>query len=86
MHLQTYKNIHSYAPFFYKVLKWIKDLQKQFTAEGREVNNKTIEEFTWQTLNSGKVGIVCVCVIILSLSCVPYLLLSMYMRSLPNGV
>ncbi len=39
-----------------KVLKWIKDLQKHFAAEGREVNTKTIEEFAWQTLNSGKVG------------------------------
>eukprot|EP01084_Bolivina_argentea_P126042 223241_1 len=38
-----------------EVLKWIKDLQKHFAAEGREVNSKTIEEFVWQTLNSGKV-------------------------------
>ncbi len=58
--LHTCAHKHTYLQHtfltFNKVLKWIKDLQKQFAAEGREVNNKTIEEFAWQTLNSGKVG------------------------------
>ncbi|CAM9388384.1 unnamed protein product [Phaeothamnion confervicola] len=38
-----------------EVLGWIKDLQAQFKAKGKEVNKQTIEEFAWETLNSGKV-------------------------------
>lgn len=38
-----------------EVLGWILDLQKKFKAEGKEVNHKTITDFAWETLNSGKV-------------------------------
>jgi citrate synthase len=38
-----------------EVLQWIQDLSAKFAAEGREVNKKTITEFAWETLKSGKV-------------------------------
>jgi len=38
-----------------EVLGWIQGLQSKFKAEGKEVNANTIEEFAWETLNSGKV-------------------------------
>ncbi|CAM9185697.1 unnamed protein product [Chrysoparadoxa australica] len=38
-----------------EVLGWIKDLQAKFKADGKPVNKETIEEFAWETLNSGKV-------------------------------
>jgi citrate synthase len=38
-----------------EVLGWIQDLQAKFKAEGKEVNETTITEFAWETLNSGKV-------------------------------
>ena len=38
-----------------EVLQWIQDLQAKFQKEGREVNKKTITEFAWETLKSGKV-------------------------------
>lgn len=38
-----------------EVLGWIQGLQAKFKAEGKEVNANTIEEFAWETLNSGKV-------------------------------
>lgn len=38
-----------------EVLRWILDLQDTFKSRGKEVNNETIEEFAWETLNSGKV-------------------------------
>merc|ERR1719243_341096 len=38
-----------------EVLGWIQDLKAKFDAEGREVNEKTITEFAWETLNAGKV-------------------------------
>ncbi|CAN0254641.1 unnamed protein product [Ectocarpus sp. 12 AP-2014] len=38
-----------------EVLGWIKDLEAHFKAKGKEVSHETIEEFAWETLNSGKV-------------------------------
>jgi len=38
-----------------EVLLWIQNLQAKFQAEGKEVNKTTIEQFAWDTLNSGKV-------------------------------
>merc|ERR1719409_424398 len=38
-----------------EVLRWIMDLQAEFKAQGRPVNETTIEEFAWETLNGGKV-------------------------------
>lgn len=38
-----------------EVLSWIQQLQAKFIAEGKEVNNKTITEFAWETLKAGKV-------------------------------
>lgn len=38
-----------------EVLGWIQGLQAKFKAEGKEVNANTIEDFAWETLNSGKV-------------------------------
>lgn len=31
------------------------DLEAHFKAKGKEVTHETIEEFAWETLNSGKV-------------------------------
>merc|ERR1712196_86137 len=38
-----------------EVLGWIQALQQKFESEGKEVNEKTITDFAWETLNSGKV-------------------------------
>ncbi|KAG8470424.1 hypothetical protein KFE25_008845 [Diacronema lutheri] len=38
-----------------EVLGWILDLQKTFKARGKPVNESTIREFAWETLNSGQV-------------------------------
>jgi len=38
-----------------EVLVWIQQLQEKFAAEKKEVNTKTITEFAWETLKSGKV-------------------------------
>ncbi len=38
-----------------EVLGWVKDLKAEFDAKGLEVNKETIEQFSWDTLNSGKV-------------------------------
>eukprot|EP00607_Mallomonas_marina_P007249 CAMPEP_0182417052 /NCGR_PEP_ID=MMETSP1167-20130531/1477_1 /TAXON_ID=2988 /ORGANISM="Mallomonas Sp, Strain CCMP3275" /LENGTH=458 /DNA_ID=CAMNT_0024590333 /DNA_START=43 /DNA_END=1419 /DNA_ORIENTATION=- len=38
-----------------EVLSWIQQLQDKFDAEGKEVNEKTITEFAWETLKAGKV-------------------------------
>jgi citrate synthase len=38
-----------------EVLGWIQDLQAKFKAENKEVNEDTITEFAWETLNAGKV-------------------------------
>jgi len=38
-----------------EVLSWIQQLQAKFVAEGKEINNKTITEFAWETLKAGKV-------------------------------
>mmetsp|Transcript_4007 Transcript_4007/g.12434 ORF Transcript_4007/g.12434 Transcript_4007/m.12434 type:complete len:458 (-) Transcript_4007:70-1443(-) len=38
-----------------EVLGWIQDLQAKFAKEGKEVNEQTITDFAWETLNSGKV-------------------------------
>lgn len=38
-----------------EVLSWIQQLQAKFVSEGKEVNNKTITEFAWETLKAGKV-------------------------------
>ena len=38
-----------------EVLGWIMDLQAHFKSKGLEVNEKTITDFAWETLNSGKV-------------------------------
>ena len=38
-----------------EVLGWVLDLQEKFKREGKEVNEKTIAEFAWETLNGGKV-------------------------------
>jgi len=38
-----------------EVLGWIQALQQKFEAEGKEVNEETITDFAWETLNSGKV-------------------------------
>ena len=38
-----------------EVLAWIMALSDKFAAEGKPVNNQTITEFAWETLNSGKV-------------------------------
>ena len=38
-----------------EVLRWILDLQKEFEGKGLEVNEETIRQFTWDTLNSGRV-------------------------------
>ena len=38
-----------------EVLGWVLDLQAKFAKEGKAVNEDTIREFTWETLNGGKV-------------------------------
>jgi len=38
-----------------EVLKWIQDLKAKFEGEGKEVNEETITEFAWDTLNAKKV-------------------------------
>jgi len=38
-----------------EVLKWIQELSDKFSAEGKEINEETITEFAWDTLNAGKV-------------------------------
>mmetsp|Transcript_20697 Transcript_20697/g.31646 ORF Transcript_20697/g.31646 Transcript_20697/m.31646 type:complete len:460 (+) Transcript_20697:583-1962(+) len=38
-----------------EVLGWIQDLQAKFQAEGKTVNEQTITDFAWETLNAGKV-------------------------------
>ena len=38
-----------------EVLGWIQDLKAKFDAEGKQVNEQTITEFAWETLNAGKV-------------------------------
>jgi citrate synthase len=38
-----------------EVLKWIQELKDRFDAEGKEVNEATITEFAWETLNAKKV-------------------------------
>ena len=38
-----------------EVLKWLIDLQMKLEKENKEINEKTIKEFAWETLNSGKV-------------------------------
>lgn len=38
-----------------EVLRWILNLQEHFKAAGKEVNEETIREFAWETLNSGQV-------------------------------
>jgi citrate synthase len=35
-----------------EVLKWIQELKDRFDAEGKEVNEATITEFAWETLNA----------------------------------
>jgi citrate synthase len=38
-----------------EVLGWVLDLQEKFKKEGKAVNEETITQFTWETLNGGKV-------------------------------
>jgi len=38
-----------------EVLGWVKDLKAEFDSKGLEVNKQTIEQFSWDTLNAGKV-------------------------------
>lgn len=38
-----------------EVLRWVKDLKATFDERGLEVNQDTIREFAWETLNGGKV-------------------------------
>ncbi|GBG28992.1 Citrate synthase, mitochondrial [Hondaea fermentalgiana] len=38
-----------------EVLRWILDLQAHFQKEGKPVNEETIREFAWDTLNAGRV-------------------------------
>jgi citrate synthase len=38
-----------------EVLRWILDLQAKFKKEGKQVNEKTITEFAWETLKEGRV-------------------------------
>lgn len=38
-----------------EVLRWIMDLQAEFKSRNLEVNEDTIREFAWETLNAGKV-------------------------------
>ena len=38
-----------------EVLGWIQDLKAKFDAEGKQINEQTITEFAWETLNAGKV-------------------------------
>jgi len=38
-----------------EVLGWIQDLKAKFDAEGKAVNEQTITEFAWETLDAGKV-------------------------------
>uniref|UniRef100_A0A6U7YHS9 Citrate synthase n=1 Tax=Eutreptiella gymnastica TaxID=73025 RepID=A0A6U7YHS9_9EUGL len=38
-----------------EVLRWIQALDAKFKAEGKQVNQDTIKEFAWETLNAGKV-------------------------------
>jgi len=38
-----------------EVLRWIMDLQAKFKSQGKAVNEETITEFAWETLNSGQV-------------------------------
>ncbi|GKY94980.1 hypothetical protein MPSEU_000462600 [Mayamaea pseudoterrestris] len=38
-----------------EVLKWIQELKDHFDAAGKEVNEATITEFAWETLNAKKV-------------------------------
>jgi citrate synthase len=38
-----------------EVLGWVLELQEKFKKEGKEVNEATIAEFAWATLNSGQV-------------------------------
>ena len=38
-----------------EVLKWLLDLQNKLKNKNKEVNEKTIKEFAWETLNNGQV-------------------------------
>ena len=38
-----------------EVLGWIQELKAKFDAEGKAINEQTITEFAWETLNAGKV-------------------------------
>ncbi len=38
-----------------EVLKWLLDLQNKLESENKEVNEDTIREFAWETLNNGQV-------------------------------
>jgi len=38
-----------------EVLRWIQDVREYFVKEGKDVNQDSIREFAWATLNSGKV-------------------------------
>jgi citrate synthase len=38
-----------------EVLKWIMDLREEFQRQGRTVNEESITEFAWETLNGGQV-------------------------------
>jgi len=38
-----------------EVLRWILNLKSKFEAEGKQVNEDTIREFAWETLNNGQV-------------------------------
>jgi citrate synthase len=38
-----------------EVLRWVVDLQTEFSKKGLEVNHDTIRQFAWDTLNAGKV-------------------------------
>jgi len=38
-----------------EVLRWIQDLVAQFKAEGKEINEETIKEYAWETLNAKRV-------------------------------
>lgn len=40
-----------------EVLSWVVALQADFKKHGKAVNAETIEKFTWDTLNSGKVSV-----------------------------
>lgn len=38
-----------------EVLKWLLNLQKKLKNENKEINEKTVKEFAWETLNNGQV-------------------------------